>query len=126
MCVCACACVCAHVRACVRVLKSAGKQYVCVCARVCRRPPGERSYRAHGETATLSRSTSGAFESVPANGKWPTLLLLSNATELQFTDFDKYSLSNVEAGSPKMWVHLVSMYVVAIFTMAVSGGGSIR
>ncbi|KAG2426170.1 hypothetical protein HXX76_013151 [Chlamydomonas incerta] len=40
-----------------------------------------------------------------------------NNHDYKFTSFDKYSLSNVEAGSPKMWAHLVSMYVVVIYTM---------
>eukprot|EP00198_Chlamydomonas_reinhardtii_P012975 XP_001702312.1 ERD4-related membrane protein [Chlamydomonas reinhardtii] len=40
-----------------------------------------------------------------------------NNNQYKFTDFDKYSLSNVEAGSPKMWAHLVSMYVVVIYAM---------
>ncbi len=35
-------------------------------------------------------------------------------------DFDRFSLSNVEAGSPKLWVHLVSLHVVSIYTLWVS------
>lgn len=35
-------------------------------------------------------------------------------------DFDRFSLSNVEAGSRKLWVHLVSLHVVSIYTLWVS------
>ncbi|PNW79626.1 hypothetical protein CHLRE_08g360564v5 [Chlamydomonas reinhardtii] len=65
--------------------------------------------------------TGGAIDALMAgqatNGSSPSNSS-SGGSQYKFTDFDKYSLSNVEAGSPKMWVHLVSMYVVAIFTMA--------
>ncbi|KAG2435993.1 hypothetical protein HYH02_011706 [Chlamydomonas schloesseri] len=40
-----------------------------------------------------------------------------NNHDYKFTNFDKYSLSNVEAGSSKMWAHLVSMYMVVIYAM---------
>lgn len=37
-------------------------------------------------------------------------------------DFDKYSLANVPKGSPRMWVHLVSVCAVVFYTLWVSGG----
>ncbi|KXZ47792.1 hypothetical protein GPECTOR_33g674 [Gonium pectorale] len=41
----------------------------------------------------------------------------STSQEYKFTDFDRYSLSNVSARSPKMWAHLVCMYFVVLFTL---------
>ncbi|KXZ47793.1 hypothetical protein GPECTOR_33g675 [Gonium pectorale] len=40
-----------------------------------------------------------------------------NGREYRFTDFDRYSLTNVEARSPKMWAHLVSIHFVVLFTL---------
>ncbi|KAG2424686.1 hypothetical protein HXX76_014262 [Chlamydomonas incerta] len=40
-----------------------------------------------------------------------------NGKEFKFTDFDRYSLSNVPAESTKMWCHLVALWVVTLFTM---------
>lgn len=43
-----------------------------------------------------------------------------NGKEFKFTNFDKYSLSNIPAGSAKMWAHVVALWLVTLFTMWVS------
>ncbi|PNH00264.1 hypothetical protein TSOC_013917, partial [Tetrabaena socialis] len=40
-----------------------------------------------------------------------------NGREYKFTDFDRFSLSNVEARSSKMWAHLVAVHFVVLFTL---------
>ncbi|KAG2435999.1 hypothetical protein HYH02_011712 [Chlamydomonas schloesseri] len=40
-----------------------------------------------------------------------------NGKEFKFTDFDKYSLSNIPASSPKMWCHMVAIWLVTLFLM---------
>ncbi|KAG2494802.1 hypothetical protein HYH03_007045 [Edaphochlamys debaryana] len=42
---------------------------------------------------------------------------VTTSDNFKFTDFDKYSLSNIPAKSQKMWVHLISLYFVGILTM---------
>ncbi|KAG2494790.1 hypothetical protein HYH03_007033 [Edaphochlamys debaryana] len=37
--------------------------------------------------------------------------------DFTFTTFDKFSLTNVPSGSPRMWVHLLSVYFVALLTL---------
>jgi hypothetical protein len=44
--------------------------------------------------------------------------------DLTFSNFDVYSLSNVETGSPKMWAHLICVYLVVIYTLWVSEASS--
>ncbi|GIL54578.1 hypothetical protein Vafri_10327 [Volvox africanus] len=41
----------------------------------------------------------------------------SDKSDLVFSNFDHYSLSNVEAGSRKMWAHLVAIYCVVLYTL---------
>ncbi|EFJ43788.1 ERD4-related membrane protein [Volvox carteri f. nagariensis] len=41
----------------------------------------------------------------------------SGKGDLEFSDFDHYSLSNVEAASPKMWAHLFAVYCVVLYTL---------
>eukprot|EP00198_Chlamydomonas_reinhardtii_P012991 XP_001702328.1 ERD4-related membrane protein [Chlamydomonas reinhardtii] len=43
--------------------------------------------------------------------------LTVNGKEFKFTNFDKYSLSNIPAGSAKMWAHVVALWLVTLFTM---------
>ncbi len=45
-----------------------------------------------------------------------------NGNVLRFTNFDRYSLTNVEPGSAKLWVHLVSVHFVVLVTLWVSPG----
>ncbi|KAG2451091.1 hypothetical protein HYH02_004359 [Chlamydomonas schloesseri] len=40
-----------------------------------------------------------------------------NGVEFKFTNFDKYSLSNVSPGSEVMWCHMIAVYVVALFVL---------
>ncbi len=47
-------------------------------------------------------------------------MLQINGVEFKFTNFDRYSLSNVTPGSDVMWCHLVAVYFVAIFVLWVS------
>ncbi|GIL80074.1 hypothetical protein Vretimale_12911 [Volvox reticuliferus] len=41
----------------------------------------------------------------------------SSKSDLVFSNFDHYSLSNVESGSRKMWTHLVATYCVVSYTL---------
>ncbi|GLC42966.1 hypothetical protein PLESTB_000281900 [Pleodorina starrii] len=41
----------------------------------------------------------------------------SGKNDLVFSNFDHYSLSNVEAASPKMWAHLFAVYCVVLYTL---------
>lgn len=47
---------------------------------------------------------------------------MMQGNENKYTDFDKYSLTNVEVSSPKMWLHLASVFFVSIYTLWVSTG----
>ncbi|KAG2426181.1 hypothetical protein HXX76_013162 [Chlamydomonas incerta] len=68
--------------------------------------------------------TGGAIDAIMAQQAASNSSSSSNSTDsssgsqYEFTDFDKFSLSNVAAGSPKLWVHLLTMYAVGLFTMA--------
>ncbi|GMH40978.1 hypothetical protein BSKO_08888 [Bryopsis sp. KO-2023] len=39
------------------------------------------------------------------------------STKYSFTDFDKLSMANIKAGSDKLWVHAISLYVVTFTTL---------
>ncbi|KAG2426182.1 hypothetical protein HXX76_013163 [Chlamydomonas incerta] len=51
------------------------------------------------------------------DGEAEQVALTVNGKEFKFTDFDKYSLSNIPAGSAKMWCHIIALWLVTLFTM---------
>ncbi|KXZ47791.1 hypothetical protein GPECTOR_33g673 [Gonium pectorale] len=59
--------------------------------------------------STITNTTDGDSE--------VTTIKSSSGQEFKFTNFDRYSLSNIPAGSPKMWSHLISVYFVVLFTL---------
>jgi hypothetical protein len=48
---------------------------------------------------------------------------LGNFTDAIHTNLDLLTLSNVAPGSPRMWLHLVSVYLVTLGALKVCGGG---
>lgn len=48
---------------------------------------------------------------------------VGNFTDAIHTDLDLLTLSNVPPGSPKMWVHLASVYVITLFALKVGACG---
>jgi hypothetical protein len=42
-----------------------------------------------------------------------------------FSNFDRLSMANISPGSPRLWAHLVSVYVVTAITMRVSSRDAI-
>lgn len=43
--------------------------------------------------------------------------LMSESDDYHFSDFDKLTLSNVKPGSQRMWVHIVSVYVITFVAL---------
>ncbi|KAG2482060.1 hypothetical protein HYH03_018986 [Edaphochlamys debaryana] len=72
-------------------------------------------------TVLPANLTSGEIDRLIRSGQAAASTARVNGNEYRFTDFDRFSLSNVAPGSPKLWVHLVSLYVVTGYTLWLLG-----
>jgi hypothetical protein len=67
--------------------------------------------------ATSAGASAGGAFAVPS---------LGNFTDAIHTNLDLLTLSNVPPGSAKMWLHLLSVYVITLFALKVCGVPRVR
>lgn len=77
--------------------------------------------------AACARACSSPHSSLACAEPWHTcvILLLCRHTHTRryaFTNFDRCSLANIQAQSPKMWAHLISIYVITFIVLKVRLG----